>query len=146
VSDPSFNHVGTPMKSSTQKQSRGIKMKPKLKSSGCNDTRLKDEPTSTSTFSVFACTLAGFWGSSRPSECFCALPGPSPPRPLLSLHVRTVRSHAIKCPSLPMHLAGGKRVQNALMRPGVLKGFLGNEGARWGVGAHRSHCVRNRHA
>ncbi|KAG0698823.1 glutathione synthase [Suillus ampliporus] len=45
------------------------------------------------------------------------------------------RSRAIKCPSLPLHLAGGKKVQEALTRPGVLERFLGNEEGRWGKGA-----------
>ncbi|KAG1733003.1 glutathione synthase [Suillus paluster] len=45
------------------------------------------------------------------------------------------RSRAIKCPSLPLHLAGGKKVQEALTHPGVLERFLGNEGARWGTDA-----------
>jgi len=36
---------------------------------------------------------------------------------------------------LPLQLAGGKKVQEALTRPGVLEHFLGNEGARWGTGA-----------
>ncbi|OAX32041.1 glutathione synthase, partial [Rhizopogon vinicolor AM-OR11-026] len=45
------------------------------------------------------------------------------------------RSRAIKCPSLPLQLAGGKKVQEALTRPGVLEHFLGNEGARWCIGA-----------
>ncbi|KAG2079703.1 glutathione synthase, partial [Suillus discolor] len=39
------------------------------------------------------------------------------------------RSRAIKCPSLPLQLAGGKKVQEALTRPGVL------ERAKWGARA-----------
>ncbi|KAK1226677.1 Glutathione synthetase [Marasmius sp. AFHP31] len=34
------------------------------------------------------------------------------------------RSRAIKCPSLPLQLAGGKKVQEVLTRPGVLEHFL----------------------
>ncbi|KAG1727093.1 uncharacterized protein EDB91DRAFT_1135652 [Suillus paluster] len=45
------------------------------------------------------------------------------------------RSRAIKCPSLPLQLAGGKKVQEALTRPGVLERFLSNEGSRWGTSA-----------
>ncbi|KAG1794542.1 glutathione synthase [Suillus plorans] len=45
------------------------------------------------------------------------------------------RSRAIKCPSLPLQLAGGKKVQEALTRPGVLERFLSNEGAKWGARA-----------
>ncbi|KAG2366242.1 glutathione synthase [Suillus spraguei] len=45
------------------------------------------------------------------------------------------RSRAIKCPSLPLQLAGGKKVQEALTRPGVLERFLSNEGAKWGTRA-----------
>ncbi|KAG1884076.1 glutathione synthase [Suillus subluteus] len=45
------------------------------------------------------------------------------------------RSRAIKCPSLPLQLAGGKKVQEALTRPGVLERFLSNEGATWGTHA-----------
>jgi hypothetical protein len=35
------------------------------------------------------------------------------------------------------------KVQEALSRPGVLEGLLGTEGARWGVGAHRSHFTQH---
>ncbi|KAG1858780.1 glutathione synthase [Suillus subalutaceus] len=45
------------------------------------------------------------------------------------------RSRAIKCPSLPLQLAGGKKVQEALTRPGVLERFLSNECAKWGTRA-----------
>ncbi|KAJ7590685.1 hypothetical protein C8J56DRAFT_857918 [Mycena floridula] len=34
------------------------------------------------------------------------------------------RSKAIKCPSLPLQLAGGKKVQQVLCEPGVLESFL----------------------
>lgn len=40
------------------------------------------------------------------------------------------RSCAIKCPSIPLQLAGGKKVQQVLTKPGVLEGFLTDE--RWG--------------
>ena len=39
-------------------------------------------------------------------------------------------------------LVGSKKVQEALSDPGVLEGFLGNEGARWAGGAHRSYCTQ----
>ncbi|KAG1739534.1 glutathione synthase [Suillus lakei] len=45
------------------------------------------------------------------------------------------RSRAIKCPSLPLQLAGGKKVQEALTRPGVLERFLSNESRKWGIRA-----------
>ena len=35
-----------------------------------------------------------------------------------------------------------QQVQEALSRPGVLEGFLRNEGVRWAVGAHRSYCTQ----
>jgi glutathione synthase len=41
------------------------------------------------------------------------------------------RSRAIKCPSLPLQLAGGKKVQQVLAKPGVLERFL-CDGKRWG--------------
>ncbi|KAH7909680.1 glutathione synthase [Hygrophoropsis aurantiaca] len=37
------------------------------------------------------------------------------------------RSRAIKCPSIPLQLAGGKKVQEVLAKPGVLERFLGSE-------------------
>jgi glutathione synthase len=37
------------------------------------------------------------------------------------------RSCAIKCPSIQYHLAGTKKVQQALAKPGMLKRFLSNE-------------------
>jgi hypothetical protein len=41
--------------------------------------------------------------------------------------------------------SGGQRNEyDGLGMTAVL--FNVNEGARWGVGAHRSHCVHNRHA
>ncbi|KDQ49237.1 hypothetical protein JAAARDRAFT_143710 [Jaapia argillacea MUCL 33604] len=40
------------------------------------------------------------------------------------------RSRAIKCPSIPLQLAGGKKVQEVLTKPGVLEHFLADEG-RW---------------
>ncbi|GJJ07834.1 hypothetical protein Clacol_002039 [Clathrus columnatus] len=36
-------------------------------------------------------------------------------------------SRAIQCPSIPLQLAGGKKVQEVLSRPGVLEDFLLNE-------------------
>ncbi|PCH40544.1 glutathione synthase [Wolfiporia cocos MD-104 SS10] len=36
------------------------------------------------------------------------------------------RSRAIQCPSIPLQLAGGKKVQEVLTRPGVLERFLGD--------------------
>ncbi|KAJ7757021.1 hypothetical protein B0H16DRAFT_1537730 [Mycena metata] len=36
------------------------------------------------------------------------------------------RSRAIKCPSIALQLAGGKKVQQVLTQPGVLERFLGN--------------------
>jgi glutathione synthase len=39
-----------------------------------------------------------------------------------------------------LQLAGRKKILEALSRPRVLEGFLGNESARWG--AHRSHCTQ----
>lgn len=38
------------------------------------------------------------------------------------------RSRAIKCPTIPLQLAGGKKVQEVLMQPGVLEHFLTDEG------------------
>ncbi|CAE6455933.1 unnamed protein product [Rhizoctonia solani] len=35
------------------------------------------------------------------------------------------QSHAIKCPSLPLQLAGGKMIQSVLAAPGVLERFIG---------------------
>jgi glutathione synthase len=37
------------------------------------------------------------------------------------------RSRAIKCPTIPLQLAGGKKVQEVLMQPGVLEHFLADE-------------------
>ncbi|GBE85446.1 Glutathione synthetase large chain [Sparassis crispa] len=42
-------------------------------------------------------------------------------------------SRAIQCPSIQLQLAGGKKVQEVLTKPGVLESFLMNE-ARWGTG------------
>lgn len=41
------------------------------------------------------------------------------------------RSRAIKCPSIALQLAGGKKVQEVLTQPGVLEYFLRNE-KKWG--------------
>jgi glutathione synthetase len=43
------------------------------------------------------------------------------------------RSRAIKCPSIALQLAGGKKVQQVLTRPGMLERFLCDE-RRWGRG------------
>jgi glutathione synthase len=40
------------------------------------------------------------------------------------------QTRAIKCPTIPLQLAGGKKVQEVLTQPGVLEHFLANE-ARW---------------
>ncbi|KAG7300729.1 hypothetical protein JYU34_015055 [Plutella xylostella] len=42
--------------------------------------------------------------------------------------LRVERSTAIKCPSIGYHLAGTKKVQQALATPGVLEGFMGAGG------------------
>ncbi|KAF5360179.1 hypothetical protein D9758_011332 [Tetrapyrgos nigripes] len=44
------------------------------------------------------------------------------------------KSKAIKCPSIPLQLAGGKKVQQVLTQPGVLERFLSDE-AHWGLGS-----------
>ena len=41
------------------------------------------------------------------------------------------RSRAIKCPTIQLQLAGGKKVQQVLTKPGVLESFLLDR-ARWG--------------
>lgn len=41
------------------------------------------------------------------------------------------RSRAINCPSIPLQLAGGKKVQEVLTQPGILERFLGDE-KKWG--------------
>jgi hypothetical protein len=73
----------------------------------------------------------------------------TPPEFLAPLYYDTrfllERSRAIKCPSLPLQLAGGKRVQEALTWPGMLEHFLWSENAIWGCRRNRSHCVRNTH-
>jgi len=40
------------------------------------------------------------------------------------------RSLAIKCPSIPLQLSGGKKVQQVLTKPGVLEGYLCDK--KWG--------------
>jgi glutathione synthase len=45
------------------------------------------------------------------------------------------RSRAIKCPSIQLQLAGGKKVQQVLTEPGVLESFLLDHD-RWGSSAH----------
>lgn len=44
---------------------------------------------------------------------------------------RLERSLAIKCPSLPLQLAGGKKVQEVLTHPGVLEKYLGDLGPEY---------------
>ncbi|KAG2062965.1 hypothetical protein BDR04DRAFT_1164408 [Suillus decipiens] len=56
------------------------------------------------------------------------------PSPSYGMPFLLERSRAIKCPSLPLQLAGGKKVQETLT-PGVLERFLGDEGAKWGTRA-----------
>ncbi|KAI6041705.1 hypothetical protein EDC04DRAFT_2518551, partial [Pisolithus marmoratus] len=34
------------------------------------------------------------------------------------------RSHAIKCPTIPLQLAGGKKFQEALSCPGIMERFM----------------------
>ena len=48
------------------------------------------------------------------------------------------QSRAAKCPSLGYHLAGTKKVQQELARPGVLERFFPDEGEEWKVSAMRS--------
>ena len=42
------------------------------------------------------------------------------------------RSLAINCPSIPLQLAGGKKIQEVLTKPGILEKFLCDEG-KWGT-------------
>jgi len=50
------------------------------------------------------------------------------------------RSRAIKCPSIALQLAGGKKVQQVLTKPGVLEQFLCDE-ERWGPDAFAADVV-----
>lgn len=43
-------------------------------------------------------------------------------------------SSAIQCPSIQLQLAGGKKVQEVLTKPGVLESFL-SDASRWGASA-----------
>ncbi|KAH7928740.1 glutathione synthase [Leucogyrophana mollusca] len=52
------------------------------------------------------------------------------------------RSRAIKCPSIPLQLAGGKKVQEALTKPGVLERFLGGGAESGGYGPEVLEEVR----
>ncbi|KAF9028344.1 hypothetical protein BDZ89DRAFT_1133663 [Hymenopellis radicata] len=45
------------------------------------------------------------------------------------MHFLLMRSKAIKCPSIPLQLAGGKKVQQVLAQPGVLERFVDTTGA-----------------
>src|ERR1700709_2046435 len=89
---------------------------------------LRNHPSAYEISTIYSCT------PYTPSD----FPAPS----YYDTHFLVERRRAIKCPSLPLQLVGGKKVQEALSRPGVLEGFLGNEGARWAVGAHRSYCTQ----
>ncbi|KAL4080595.1 hypothetical protein J3A83DRAFT_4084540 [Scleroderma citrinum] len=40
------------------------------------------------------------------------------------------RSRAVKCPTIPLQLAGGKKVQEVLSRPGMVERFVGETNAR----------------
>ena len=51
------------------------------------------------------------------------------------------RSKAIKCPSIALHLAGGKKVQEVLTQPGVLEHFLRNE-QKWGKDIFSEEAVQ----
>lgn len=51
------------------------------------------------------------------------------------------RSKAIKCPSIALQLAGGKKVQEVLTHPGVLEYFLRNE-ERWGKDIFSEEAVQ----
>jgi glutathione synthase len=44
------------------------------------------------------------------------------------------RSRAIQCPSIQLQLAGGKKVQEVLTKPGILESFL-SDVSRWGTAA-----------
>ncbi|RDB14681.1 Glutathione synthetase [Hypsizygus marmoreus] len=48
------------------------------------------------------------------------------------------RSRAIKCPSIALQLAGGKKIQEVLTQPGVLERFLCDE-RRWGKSVFTAH-------
>lgn len=51
------------------------------------------------------------------------------------------RSKAIKCPSIALQLAGGKKVQEVLTQPGVLEHFLRNE-KKWGKDIFSGEAVQ----
>jgi glutathione synthase len=65
--------------------------------------------------------------------CSCTPYTPSdfPAPSYYDTHFLLERRRAIECSLLPLQLAGGKKVQEALSRPGVLEGFLEDEGTRW---------------
>jgi len=50
-------------------------------------------------------------------------------------HVFFSNALAIKCPSIPLQLSGGKKVQQVLTKPGVLEGYLCDK--KWGEGFSR---------
>jgi glutathione synthase len=95
-----------------------------LNPSACTLTITIPSPTNTSPYEI---STIYFRASYTPSD----FPTPS----YYDTRFLLERSRAIKCPSLPLQLAGGKKVQEALTRPGVLERFLGNEGAKWGTRA-----------
>jgi glutathione synthase len=95
-----------------------------LNPSTCTLTITIPSPTNTSPYEI---STIYFRASYTPSD----FPTPS----YYDTRFLLERSRAIKCPSLPLQLAGGKKVQEALTRPGVLERFLGNEGAKWGTRA-----------
>ena len=74
-------------------------------------------------------------------SCMPYTPSDFPAPSYYDTHFLLERRRGIKCPSLPSQLVGGKKVQEALTRPGMLEGFW-NEGAKWAVGAHRSYCTQ----
>lgn len=55
-------------------------------------------------------------------------PGQYPTQNEWDARLMMEQSLAIKCPSIQYHLAGTKKVQQALSKPGALSQFLENEG------------------
>ncbi|TFL02602.1 glutathione synthase [Pterulicium gracile] len=54
----------------------------------------------------------------------CYTPTDFPDSAAYELRFLLERSRAIKCPSIPLQLAGGKKVQQVLCQPGILERFL----------------------
>lgn len=54
-------------------------------------------------------------------------PGDYPSEASWNTRLLLERSHAIKCPSISLQLAGCKKVQQVLAEPGVLEDFMGND-------------------